>query len=228
MIKLVGVAIILIGFTLKLNTIAVVLISGIVTGLVSGMGLLEVLAVLGDAFVSARYMTLLLLTLAIVGILERNGLRERAGICISKFKGATCGRVLSLYVLIRTIAGIMSLRMEGHVQFIRPLVYPMAKGAAEKDGNLTEKMDDQLKGYATSMENFGNFFGQNGFIASSGVLLIVKTLNELGITGVDAYSISKTSLIMSCIVVLIAVVRNYFFDIKIKKSLKNDKNQIKG
>ena len=105
-IKLIGVLIIIIGFMLKLDTIAVVLVAGLATGLVAGMGFVEILEVLGGAFVSTRYMTLLLLTLALVGILERNGLRERAEICISKLKGATCGKVLSIYVVIRTVAPI--------------------------------------------------------------------------------------------------------------------------
>lgn len=37
MIKLIGVLLILIGFTLKLDTIAVVLLAGVATGLVSSM-----------------------------------------------------------------------------------------------------------------------------------------------------------------------------------------------
>lgn len=218
LIKLIGVLIILIGFTLKLDTIAVVLVAGLATGLVAGMGFVEILEVLGGAFVSTRYMTLLLLTLALVGILERNGLRERAEMCISKLKGATCGKVMSVYIVIRTIAAILSLRIGGHVQFIRPLVYPMAKGAAEKEGKLSAKLDDELKGHVNAVENYGNFYGQNGFIASAGVLLIVGTLQELGITNIDAYSVAKASLIMAVLSTVICIVRNYMFDMKIKRS----------
>ena len=192
-IKLIGVLIIIIGFMLKLDTIAVVLVAGLATGLVAGMGFVEILEVLGGAFVSTRYMTLLLLTLAVVGILERNGLRERAEICISKLKSATCGKVLSLYVVIRTVAAILSLRMGGHVQFIRPLIYPMAKGAAEKEGKLTVELDEELKGHVNAVENYGNFYGQNGFIAVAGFLLIVGTLKDLGVLDVDVYSVAKAS-----------------------------------
>lgn len=217
-IKLIGVLIILIGFTLKLDTIAVVLVAGLATGLVSGMGFVEILEVLGGAFVSTRYMTLLLLTLALVGILERNGLRERAEMCISKLKGATCGKVMSVYIVIRTIAAILSLRIGGHVQFIRPLVYPMAKGAAEKEGKLSAKLDDELKGHVNAVENYGNFYGQNGFIAGAGVLLIVGTLQELGIADIDAYSVAKASLIMAVLSTIICIIRNYMFDMKIKRN----------
>ena len=217
-IKLIGVLIIIIGFMLKLDTIAVVLVAGLATGLVAGMGFVEILEVLGGAFVSTRYMTLLLLTLAVVGILERNGLRERAEICISKLKSATCGKVLSLYLVIRTVAAILSLRMGGHVQFIRPLIYPMAKGAAEKEGKLTVELDEELKGHVNAVENYGNFYGQNGFIASSGVLLIVGTLKELGVLDVDVYSVSKASLIMAVLSVVVCIIRNYMFDMKIKRN----------
>lgn len=212
------VLIIVIGFMLKLDTIAVVLVAGLATGLVAGMGFVEILEVLGGAFVSTRYMTLLLLTLALVGILERNGLRERAEMCISKLKGATCGKVLSIYVVIRTIAAILSLRIGGHVQFIRPLVYPMAKGAAEKEGKLSVELDEELKGHVNAVENYGNFYGQNGFIAGAGVLLIVGTLKELGIANIEAYSVAKSSLIMAVLSVIISIIRNYMFDMKIKRS----------
>lgn len=217
-IKLIGVLIIVIGFMLKFDTIAVVLVAGLATGLVAGMGFVEILEVLGGAFVSTRYMTLLLLTLALVGILERNGLRERAEMCISKLKGATCGKVLSIYVVIRTIAAILSLRIGGHVQFIRPLVYPMAKGAAEKEGKLSVELDEELKGHVNAVENYGNFYGQNGFIAGAGVLLIVGTLKELGISNIEAYSVAKASLIMAVLSVIISIIRNYMFDMKIKRS----------
>lgn len=217
-IKLIGVLIIVIGFMLKFDTIAVVLVAGLATGLVAGMGFVEILEVLGGAFVSTRYMTLLLLTLALVGILERNGLRERAEMCISKLKGATCGKVLSIYVVIRTIAAILSLRIGGHVQFIRPLVYPMAKGAAEKEGKLSVELDEELKGHVNAVENYGNFYGQNGFIAGAGVLLIVGTLKELGISDIEAYSVAKASLIMAVLSVIISIIRNYMFDMKIKRS----------
>ena len=44
MIKLIGVLIIVIGFALKLDTIAVVLIAGIATGLVGGLSFPEILS----------------------------------------------------------------------------------------------------------------------------------------------------------------------------------------
>ncbi|MGL4654130.1 MAG: DUF969 domain-containing protein [Cetobacterium sp.] len=216
MIKLIGVLIILIGFIIKLDTIAVVLMAGIATGLVAGIDFVEVLNILGTAFVQTRYMTLLLLTLSVVGILERNGLRERASICISKLKGATAGKVLSIYVTVRMLAAVLSMRLGGHVQFIRPLIYPMAKGAVEKDGFISEELDEDLKGITNASENYANFFGQNVFVASSGVLLIVGTLQELGVK-VEAYDVAKASIPVAVIALILAYIQYYNLDRKIKK-----------
>ena len=50
-IKLIGILIIIIGFILKFDTIAIILIAAVVTGLVAGMDIVEVLSTLGKAFV---------------------------------------------------------------------------------------------------------------------------------------------------------------------------------
>ena len=227
MIKLIGILVIIVGFALKLDTISIVLLAGIITGIVSGMGIIEILSFLGNAFVVNRFATLLVLTLATIGILERNGLRERATKCIMGIRGATCGKILSLYVIIRTIASALSLRIGGHVNFIRPLIYPMARGALEKYGIYDKQLDEKVKAISNSVENYGNFFGQNVFIASAGVLLVLSTLQELGIKNVDAYSIAISSIPMAIVAMIVSVIRNYLFDLKLKKlidSLKENKN----
>lgn len=216
MIKLIGIVIIVLGFTLKLDTIAIVLVTGFITGIVSGMDVMQILSTLGNAFVQSRYMSMFLLTLAVVGILERNGLRESATKAISKLDGATGGKVLSAYVIIRTIASAFSIRIQGHVQFIRPLIYPMVKGAAEKKHELNEMSDEKIKGISNAVENYGNFFGQNIFIASPGVLLIMGTLKEAGIN-VDAYSISKVAIPVGILAVIYSIIQNYLLDKKLEK-----------
>ncbi len=40
MIKLIGILVIIVGFALKLDTISIVLLAGIITGIVSGMGII--------------------------------------------------------------------------------------------------------------------------------------------------------------------------------------------
>lgn len=214
-IKLIGVVIIVVGFVLKFDTIATVLVAGVVTGVVGGLGILDILRILGESFVSKRYMSLFLLTLLVIGVLERYGLRERAAYLINKLKSATAGSVLSTYTVIRLIMGAFSLRLGGHVQFIRPLINPMATGASvNKYGTLKEKSVETLKGYSAAAENYGNFFGQNVFIASSGVLLIVATLEELGIV-VTAADVSSWSLPIAFSAGVLAIVQNHFMDRRI-------------
>jgi len=220
MIKLIGILIIILGFLFKLDTIAVILIAGISTGLVAGIDFLDILSTLGGAFVKTRYMTLFLLTLSVVGILERNGLKERAAKCIASMQSITSGKVLSIYMVIRTVAAAFSVRLGGHVQFIRPLIHPMAQGAAEnKTGTLSEGSNDKLKGVACAVENYGNFFGQNVFVASAGVLLVVGTLQELGII-VTPYDVSKSAIPVAFISVFLSALQNYLIDKSLVGSTK--------
>lgn len=51
-IKLIGILVILVGFLLKLDTIAVVIVAGFVTALVSGISVVDFLTMLGEAFVN--------------------------------------------------------------------------------------------------------------------------------------------------------------------------------
>lgn len=221
MIKLIGILIIIVGFMLKLDTIAVVLSAGIATGLVSNMGIVEILETIGTAFVNSRYMSLFLLTLPIVGILERYGLKERAAYLIGKLKDASAGKVLIIYTFIREIAGALSLRLGGHVQFIRPLVLPMTQGAAEsKYGKLDSEDVEKIKGLAAASENYGNFYSQNVFVASSGVLLIVGTLSELGIE-VNGLEVSKAALPIAIIAFILSGIQYIMFDKKLERKYKN-------
>jgi len=100
---------------------------------------------------------------------------------IHKAKKITTGKIISIYMIIRSAAAVMSLQLGGHPQFIRPLIEPMANAAAVSEfGVLKEKTIDKIKGFAASAENYGNFFAQNCFMGAPGVLLIVSTLVEQG------------------------------------------------
>ncbi len=214
MIKLLGIVIIVIGFILKLDTIAVVLTAGVVTGLVGGLSFGEILNILGEAFVTNRYMTVFFVTLPVIGLLERYGLKQRAAELIGNLKAATAGKILSIYMVIRTIAAALSLRIGGHVEFIRPLIYPMAEGAARnKYGDIPEEAVEDIKGMSAAVENYGNFYGQNVFIAAGGVLLIVGTLNELGVQ-VTEKEVANASIPIAIIAVLLAIIQFRIYDKK--------------
>ena len=63
-IKLIGIVIVIIGFALKFDTLATVVVAGIVTGLVGGMSIMDILSTLGSAFLTNRTATLFLFNIA--------------------------------------------------------------------------------------------------------------------------------------------------------------------
>ena len=132
--KLVGVLFVVVGFILKWDTIATVVAAGIITGLVAMMNgtmtFMGIFETLGSSFVSQRTATLFALTVGIIGICERYGLKDKATDFIKKLSKLTTGGLLSVWLIIRTLSAAFSLRLGGHVQFIRPIILPMAEGAA--------------------------------------------------------------------------------------------------
>ena len=216
-LKLVGILVVIVGFILKFDTMATVVAAGLVTGLVAGMSPMEILTTLGDAFLSNRTATLFVLTLAAIGLCERNGLKDKAVDLVRMMKSATTGRVLALWQVIRTMASAFSLRIGGHPQFIRPLISPMAQGAAvARFGKIAPEDEDKIKGLAAATENYGNFFAQNCFMGSSGTLLIVSTLNEQGYQ-VDALQIAGQAVPIAVISVVVGVLWGLLFDVAMKR-----------
>lgn len=217
MIKLIGVLIVVIGFTFKIETLFTVLVAGIATGIVAGLDINQILTILGESFVANRAVSLFILTLPVIGILERYGLRQRAVYLIEKLGKLTAGGVLSIYMLARQVAGALSIRMSGHPQFVRPLVNPMAQAAAiSKHKELEDDDEEAIKALSAASENYGNFFGQNLFAGSSGVLLIASTLSEQGFK-VSELEIAKASIIMAVVAFLISALQNYLFDKKLNR-----------
>ena len=213
---LIGIVIIVVGFTLKLDVLAVVLTAGIATGIAAKIDFLEILGIIGKAFVDNRLMSVFLVSLPVIAVLERYGLRERSAALIEKLKNATAGRILGLYMVIRSIASALSIRIGGHVQFIRPLIYPMAEAAAKshKEQELTEKETEELKSLSAAIENYGNFFAQNIFIGASGLLLIQTTLQENGYN-VSLKQLALFSIPMGIITIILSFIQVYIYDKKI-------------
>ncbi|WP_412734223.1 5-oxoproline transporter, DUF969 family subunit, partial [Heyndrickxia coagulans] len=105
----IGVALIIIGFALRFNPLVVVTVSGLVTGLIAGLPLKQLITQFGEAFTTNRYMSILIITLPVIGLLERSGLQEQAKHLVSKIKAATAGKILTFYLLIREIAAALGL-----------------------------------------------------------------------------------------------------------------------
>src|SRR5687767_15862819 len=179
---LLGILLVVVGFALKMNPMLVVTASAIVTGLLGGMDLVEVISTFGKAFNDNRIIAIVWIVLPVIGLLERYGLQQRAAALIRGFKNATTGRLLILYLIYRQVTAAIGLHSTaGHPQTVRPLVAPMALAAAEKQhGTLTEDEAEQVKAYAAATDNVGLFFGEDIFFAIGSIVLIQATLATYG------------------------------------------------
>ena len=118
---LIGIAAIVVGFVLRFNPVLVVIVSGIITGLTAHMPIATILEKLGEGFLNTRNLPfILLLPLAVIGLLERHGLKERAQTWIAKIRSATAGRLLIVYLFVREVTAAMGLTsLGGHPQIGR-------------------------------------------------------------------------------------------------------------
>ncbi len=174
-----GIVVMVGGFMLRFNPLVVVVCAALLTGLAGGLGLLEIIAAFGKAFNDSRYVSAVWLVLPVIGLLERNGLQERARTLIEGMKGATLSRLLTGYLLLRqTTAALGLTSVAGHAQTVRPLLAPMALAAAQpKD----EAAADEVKAMAAATDNVGLFFGEDIFIAIGSILLMKGFLEQQGI-----------------------------------------------
>ena len=179
---LLGIALVVIGFALRLNPMLVVTAAAIVTGLLGGMDPVHVISTFGKAFNDNRIIAIVWIVLPVIGSLERYGLQQRAAALIRGFKNTTTGRLLILYLLYRQATSAIGLQSTaGHPQTVRPLVAPMALAAAEKQhGELDEETVETVKAYAAATDNVGLFFGEDIFIAIGSIVLIQQTLVTYG------------------------------------------------
>jgi uncharacterized membrane protein len=176
MLVLSGLLVVVLGFALRLNPLLVVTCAGIVTGLAGGLGFERTLTTLGHAFTESRYVAIVWLVLPVIGLLERSGLKERARDVVMRMQAATTGRVLLAYLAL----GLISLG--GHPQMVRPLIAPMAEGAAERDlPSLDDTTRHAIRAHAAAVDNIGVFFGEDIFIAIGSILLIKGVLEQAGI-----------------------------------------------
>ena len=180
MLVLLGVLVIVVGFVLRFNPLLVVAASALVTGLAAGLDPLAVLAAFGKAFNDARYVSVVYIVLPVIGILERHGLQERARTSIAALKGATVGRLLIGYLVLRQLTAALGLTsIAGPAQTVRPLVAPMAQAAAERQG--ADPDSDRIPAIAAATDTIGLFFGEDIFIAIGSILLMVGVLHGFGI-----------------------------------------------
>ena len=143
-----------------------------------------ILATLGTAFIKTRNLPMiLLLPLAAIGLLERFGLKEHAQASIARVRAATAGRLLIFYLFVREVSAAFGLTsLGGHPSMVRPLVVPMAEGAAEaRNGTLSDKLRYRIRAMSAATDNVGLFFGEDVFVAFGAIVLMQTILNAEGI-----------------------------------------------
>lgn len=127
LIKLLGVLIVIVGFALKLDSILIIFLALITTGIVGGLGVGGLLETIGTNFVANRSMAIFMMILLVTGTLERNGLREAAANLIKKVKSATAGKLIAVYGVLNGLFGAFNVGFGGVAGFIRPVLLPMAE-----------------------------------------------------------------------------------------------------
>lgn len=230
MLVLLGVAVVVFGFLVRANPLLVVVAAAIVTGLAAAWtpgadahalwaAGIKTLAVFGKAFNDNRYVTTIWFTLAAIGLLERAGLQERARIAVAKVRAATPGRLIGVYFIFRQITAALGLTaLGGHAQMVRPLVAPMAEGAAlTRDPEMSERERAHVRAHAAAADNIAVFFGEDIFIAMSSILLIKGFLDQNGVS-VEPLSLSVWAIPTAIAAFLIHAVRLALLDRRLARN----------
>jgi len=216
--SLLGIAVLALGFAVGVNPLLVVVASALAAGMGAGLSPLHILAALGKAYNDNRYISIVWLVLPIIGLLEREGLQERARMLIARVKAATAGRLLIVYLAVRQITAALGLTsLCGQAQTVRPLIAPMAEAAAEaRHGTVTGRMRRTVRAYAACADNVGAFFGEDIFIAVSSILLIKAFLAQSGIR-VEPLRLSVWSIPTALLAFLLQGYRFLRLDGKLKR-----------
>jgi uncharacterized membrane protein len=200
---LLGIAVLVLGFILRAHPLLVVLAAALVSGLAAAWtpgadagtmahAATHTLAAFGKAFNANRYVSVVWLVLAAIGLLERLGLQERARQWIAGVHAATVGRLLGVYFVLRQATAAVGLTsLGGQAQMVRPLIAPMAEGAAEaRLGPLPDAVRFRIRAHCAAADNIALFFGEDIFIAIASILLIKGFLEQTGIH-VEPFTLSR-------------------------------------
>jgi len=232
MLVLLGIGVVVLGFVIRANPLLVVMAAAMTTGLAAAWtpdaelmayyaAARDTLAEFGKAFNNTRFITVVWIALAAIGVLERAGLQERARMSIAAVKAATVGRLLWVYFVIRQGAAALGLTsLGGHAQMVRPLVAPMAEGAAEaKYGALPDRERYLIRSHAAASDNIALFFGEDIFIAIGSILLIQATLLQYGIE-VSPFDLAMWAIPTAIVALAIHSLRLWLLDRRLKRTLQ--------
>jgi uncharacterized membrane protein len=217
---LAGIAVVVLGFGLRINPLLVIVAAAGVTGWAAGFSPVHIIEVFGKAFADSRLVSVVFLVLPVIGILERNGLQERARAVIARLRGATAGRLLLSYFLLRQLFAALGVPFGGQAQIVRPLLAPMVEGAAESEaGALTPAQRFWLRAHAAAADNVGAFFGEDIFFAFGSVLLIKGFLEGFAIR-VEPFALSRWAIPTALAAAVIHGIRLVLIDRKLRRQAK--------
>lgn len=221
MIVLWGVAVVILGFAVRLNPLLVVVAAAFITGLLAGIPPLQLTAMLGKAFNDNRLVSAAFLVLPLVGVLERAGIREQAGRLIARLRGVSVGRLLISYMVFRQLTTAIGLMpIAGQAQTIRPIVAPMAETAAQAEaGELTDETRHAVRAMSAATDNVAVFFSEDIFVAIGSVLLMVGFLASSGIV-MDAIRLSVWAIPTALCAFAVQAVRLLLFDRRLKRAAR--------
>jgi uncharacterized membrane protein len=215
---LLGIVVLVVGFAAGVNPLIVIIAAALTTGLAAGLSPLHLIAALGKAYNDSRYVSVIWLVLPVIGLLEREGLQERARVLITRVRAATVGRLLLAYLALRQITVAVGLTsLCGQAQTVRPLIAPMAEAAAEvRLGPIPDRVRYLIRAYAASADNVGAFFGEDIFIAVSSILLIKGVLQQSGFD-IAPLRLSVWAIPTALIAFTIHGLRLWRFDVRLKR-----------
>lgn len=218
---LLGVFVIVVGFLLRFNPLLVVTVAAMASGLAANFSLEQIVASMGDGFLQTRALQLiLLLPLAAIGLLERHGLRLHAQNWIAGFERATVGRLLIVYLFVRESTAAMGLtNLGGHPQMVRPLLAPMAEGAANRRyGKLPDTLRYKVFAMCAATDNIGLFFGENIFVAFGAIALMHTFLLGSGID-VEPLLIAIWGIPSAICAFFVHAIRLHWFDLRLTRQM---------
>ena len=217
MIVLWGVAVVIVGFAIRLNPLLVVVAAALITGFLAGIPPLHLVAMLGKAFNDNRLVSAAYLVLPLVGVLERAGIREQAARLVERLKGLSVGRLLIGYLAFREVTTAIGLvSIAGQAQTIRPIVAPMAETAAAREGELDEETRQAVRAMSAATDNVAVFFSEDIFVAIGSVLLMVSFFASNGMP-MDALTISLWAIPTAIVAFAVQAVRLLLFDRRLKR-----------
>ncbi len=219
---LLGILVIVAGFALRFNPLLVVTAAGLTTGWAVELDWVTLIETFGEKFLNSRQLASFILILPVIALVERYGLQQSAKTWISKLNSITSARIMAFYFIVRECSAALGLTsIGGQAQTVRPLLAPMALGAATaRYGELPKPVRDMICAYSAACENIALFFGEDIFIAFGAVLLMDAFLKENGIAGIEPLYIGLWAIPTALAALTVQLVRLAMLEDKIVRELR--------